>query len=183
MPLLPSDSLRAAGILSVVGASILDGWVGFALFFLVLGALFIPRALGTSLWLDVSYGVTLLVAGWAALLDWYLAVPGLDLVVHGAATGLIGAVTWQVLVRVGALPHHDDVRLDRPRLGTFVATAGAAVTLAVVWEFLEWGGHTWIDDRIQVGYLDTIGDLAAGAVGAVVAALIASRTSMAEPTA
>ncbi|MFS0885811.1 hypothetical protein [Aeromicrobium sp. 179-A 4D2 NHS] len=181
MPLLPSDTLRAAGLVSVLGATILDGWVGFALFFLVLGALFIPRALGTSAWLDVTYCATLLIAGWAALLDWYLAVPGLDLVVHGAATGLIGAVTWQVLVRAGALTHHDDVRLERPRLGTFVVTAGAAVTLAVVWEFLEWIGHTWVDERIQVGYDDTVGDLAAGAVGAVVAALLVSRTSAAEP--
>lgn len=181
MPLLPSDALRAAGIVSVVAATTVDGWVGFALFFLVLGALFIPRALGTSLWLDVTYCATLLIAGWAALLDWYLTVPGLDLLVHGAATGLIGAVTWQVLVRVGALPHHDDVRLERPRLGTFVVATGAAVTLAVVWEFLEWMGHTAIDDRIQVGYNDTIGDLAAGAVGAVVAGLLVSRTSAAEP--
>ena len=181
MPLLPSDALRAAGIGSVLAATIVDGWVGFALFFLVLGALFIPRALGTSLWLDVTYCATLIVAGWAALLDWYLAVPGLDLVVHAAATGLIGAVTWQVLVRVGALPHHDDVRLERPRLGTFVVTTGAAVTLAVVWEFLEWMGHTWIDDRIQVGYNDTVGDLAAGAVGAVIAGLFVSRTAAAEP--
>lgn len=181
MPLLPSDALRAAGVVSVVAATVIAGWVGFALFFLVLGALFIPRALGTSLWLDLSYCATLLIAGWAAQLDWYLAVPGLDLVVHGAATGLIGAVMWQVLVRVGALPHHDDVRLDRPRLGTFVVTSGTAVTLAVVWEFLEWMGHTWIDDRIQVGYDDTISDLAAGAVGAVVAALLVSRTSAAEP--
>ncbi len=181
MPLLPADALRGAGILSVVAATIIGGWVGFALFFLVLGALFIPRALGTSLWLDATYCATLLVAGWAAQLDWYLAVPGLDLVVHGAATGLIGAVTWQVLVRVGALPHHDDVRLQRPRLGTFVVTSGAAVSLAVVWEFLEWMGHTWIDDRIQVGYEDTLGDLAAGAVGAAVAAMLVSRTSAAEP--
>jgi len=181
MPVLPSDALRAVGIISVIAATVIGGWVGFALFFLVLGALFIPRALGASLGLDVSFCATLLVAGWAAQLDWYLAVPGLDLLVHAAATGLIGAVTWQVLVRVGALPHHDDVRLERPRLGTFVVTTGAAVALAVVWELLEWMGHTWIDDRIQVGYNDTVGDLAAGAVGAVVAALLVSRTSAAEP--
>lgn len=181
MPLIPSDALRGAGVLSVIGGTFVGGWVGFALFFLVLGALFIPRALGTSAWLDVSYCSVLLIGGWASQLDWYLAVPGLDLVVHAAATGLIGAVTWQVLVRVGALPHHDDVRLERPRLGTFVATSGTALALAVVWEFLEWMGHHWIDDRIQVGYNDTIGDLVAGALGAIVAASLVSRTSAVEP--
>ncbi|MET1133800.1 MAG: hypothetical protein ABWX60_10310 [Aeromicrobium sp.] len=182
MPLIVPDALRAAGIVSVVAATIHAGWIGFALFFLVLGALFIPRAVGTGPALDVTFCGALLLGGWAAQLDWYLAVPGLDLVVHAAATGLIAALTWQVLVKVGALATHDDPRLARPRLGTFVVTATTAVALAVVWEFLEWMGHTWIDDRIQVGYKDTIGDLAAGAVGALIAALVVSRTSAAEPS-
>ncbi|GAA3538297.1 hypothetical protein AFL01nite_13240 [Aeromicrobium flavum] len=181
MPLIASDALRAAGVVSVVAATIEGGWIGFALFFLVLGALFIPRAIGSAFLLDVAYCATLLIGGWAAQLDWYLAVPGLDLIVHATATGLIAVITWQVLVRAGALPGHADPRLERPALGAFVVTATSAVTLAVLWEFGEWLGHTYLDDRIQVGYLDTIGDLAAGALGAVIAALIVSRTAMAEP--
>ncbi|GAA2083979.1 hypothetical protein IDH50_05815 [Aeromicrobium tamlense] len=181
MPLIAPDALRAAGVVSVVAATIEGGWMGFALFFLVLGGLFIPRAIGTGPALDVAYCGTLLLGGWAAQLDWYLAVPELDIVVHAAATGLIAALTWQVLVKVGALPAHDDPRIARPRLGAFIVTITTAVALAVVWEFLEWMGHTWLDDRIQVGYDDTVGDLAAGAIGAVVAALVVSRTSAAEP--
>jgi hypothetical protein len=181
MPLIVPDVLRAAGVVSVVGATVEGGWLGFALFFLVLGALFIPRAIGTSSWLDVAYCGALLIGGWAAQLDWYRAVPGLDLIVHATATGFIAVITWQVLVRVGALPGHADPRLQRPGLGAFVLTATSAVTLAVLWEFGEWIGHTYLDDRIQVGYGDTMGDLAAGALGALVAALIVSRTAMAEP--
>lgn len=181
MPLIAADALRAAGVLSLVAATIEGGWLGFLLFSLVLGALFIPRAIGTMAWLDIAYCGTLLIAAWAAQLDWYLTVPGLDLVVHATATGLIASVAWQVLVRVGAIPTHDDSRLARPRLGTFVFTATTAVTLAVLWEFGEWLGHTWIDERIQVGYDDTITDLFAGTVGAVVAALLVSRTDAAEP--
>ena len=100
---------------------------------------------------------------------------------HAAATGLIGVVAWQSLVGIGALPHHDDARLPRPRSGSFVTATACGMALAVVWEILEWIGHTWIDDSIQVGYNDTVGDLVAGSLGAVVAALLVSRTSAAEP--
>ena len=47
-----------------------------------------------------------------------------------------------------------------------------ATTLALLWEMGEWFGHTRLDDRIQVGYEDTLGDLGAGVVGAVVAAVL-----------
>ena len=181
MPLIVPDVLRAAGVVSLVAATIEGGWLGFALFFLVLGALFVPRAIGSSPWLDLAYCGTLLFGGWAAQLDWYVAIPALDLVVHATATGLIAVITWQVLVRADALPRHHDPRIGRPALGAFVVTATSAVTLAVLWEFGEWLGHTYLDERIQVGYNDTIGDLAAGALGAVVAALIVSCTDMAEP--
>ena len=50
-----------------------------------------------------------------------------------------------------------------------VLTTATGTALAVVWEFGEWYGHTFLDSRIQVGYDDTIGDLAAGMVGALVA--------------
>ena len=95
--------------------------------------------------------------------------------VHAAATGLIAAVTTLSLVGLGVLSPVDDPRLARPRLTCAVVTAGLGVALATVWELLEWGGHTLLDDRIQVGYTDTMGDLAAGSAGAVVAAVLLSR--------
>lgn len=53
-----------------------------------------------------------------------------------------------------------------------ITTTCLGVALAVLWELGEWIGHTWIDERIQVGYDDTVGDLTAGAAGAVVAAVL-----------
>jgi hypothetical protein len=47
-----------------------------------------------------------------------------------------------------------------------------ALALASVWEFLEWWGYTYIDDSINVGYLDTLGDIAAGGLGGVVAGML-----------
>jgi hypothetical protein len=46
-----------------------------------------------------------------------------------------------------------------------------------LWEVGEWVGHTYLDERIQVGYNDTMGDLVADGLGALVAgALLASRS-------
>lgn len=174
--LVGADVLRGAALVSVVAGAASYGWVGFALFFLVLGATMLPRALGAPAALDASYCLSLLLGAWAAQLDWYLAISWLDLVAHAVATGLIAAMAHLALVLVGAVPALDGPsRLPRGRLGAGVLTATAGVTLALVWELLEWAGHTWVDERIQVGYADTLGDLAAGSVGAVVAGVLVAR--------
>jgi hypothetical protein len=169
------DGVRVAALISVVVGLIWYGGVAGALFFLVLGGTMIPRALQAPAALDASYCVAILFAAWAAELDWYLAVGWLDVVVHAAATGLVAAMAHLALVRIGAVAPVDDVRLRRPRLGSAVVTTTLGVTLAVVWEFGEWFGHTRLDDRIQVGYTDTMGDLVAGTVGALVAAVLLAR--------
>jgi hypothetical protein len=169
------DLLRLLALASLVVGTAAYGVIGFALFMLVLGGSMLPRAVAAPAALDLSFCATVLVAAWAAELDWYLAVDWLDVVVHAAATGLIAAVTHLALVRVGAAPGPDESRLRRPRLGSAVVTTSLGVMFATVWELLEWFGHTQLDDRIQVGYTDTLGDLAAGSVGALVAGVLLAR--------
>lgn len=157
------DLLRVAALVSVVVGASGWGFVGFALFMLVLGATMITRALGAPPALDVGYCAVLLLGAWAAMLDLYQRFAWLDTVVHAAATGLIAVVAYVVMVRAAMLPP------GVPRAGRVVVTAGAGTVLALVWELLEWGGHTLVDDRIQVGYDDTLGDLVSGLVGAALA--------------
>ena len=52
MPLIASDALRVAAVVSLVLGTVLYGWVGAALFFLVLGGVFVPRAVGAHQLLD-----------------------------------------------------------------------------------------------------------------------------------
>ncbi len=167
-PLRPvaTDLLRLAAALSVVLGTLGWGFIGFALFMLVLGGSMIPRALGTPAPLDLSFCATILVGAWAAMLDWYLAVSWLDVVVHAALTGLVGAIGYAALERLRLFGE------GMTRLGVVVVSSTLATTLALLWEMGEWFGHTVLDDRIQVGYEDTLGDLAAGVVGAVVAAVL-----------
>lgn len=163
---VPVDLVRVLAAVSVVPGTLGWGFIGFALFMLVLGGSMVPRALRTPAPLDLAFCTTILFGAWAAMLDWYVAVSWLDLVVHAAMTGLVGAVGYAALDRVGLFGR------DVPRTGVVVVSSTLATTLALLWEMGEWFGHTYLDDRIQVGYDDTIGDLAAGVVGALVAAVL-----------
>lgn len=165
-PVVGCDLLRVAALVSVVVATLGHGVLGFALFMLVLGGTMVPRALGAPAPLDAAFCSMLLLAGWAAQLDWYVEIRWLDVVVHATVTGLVAAVGYVALTRLGAY------RAGAPRAGVAITTTCLGVALAVLWELGEWIGHTWIDERIQVGYDDTVGDLTAGAAGAVVAAVL-----------
>lgn len=170
-----ADLLRVAAAASVVVGLLWSGGVAGALFFLVLGGTVLPRALEVPVALDVAFCAAILFAGWAAELDWYLAVGWLDVVVHAAVTGLVAALGHVALVRVGAIAPVGAGDLPRPRLGSAVLTTALGIALATLWEFGEWFGHARLDPRIQVGYTDTMGDLLAGTAGAVVAAVLLSR--------
>ncbi|PZR54391.1 hypothetical protein DNL40_04300 [Xylanimonas oleitrophica] len=184
--LVPGDVVRAVAAVSVVVGLARFGVIAGALFLLVLGGAFLARALALPTALDVGFGGTMLVAAWAAQLDWYLAISWLDLVVHAVATGLVAAVAHRLLVRLGAAPPVEGPPLDappvrrerRPRLGAGVLTAAAGTALATLWELGEWAGYTYLDSRIQVGYDDTVGDLAAGTAGAVVAGVLVARAGL-----
>lgn len=165
--LVPGDVVRVLALASVLVGTARSGVVGAALFLLVLGGTVVPRAVRAPAAVDVAYGATLLVAAWAAQLDWYAAVAWLDVVVHAVATALVAVMTLLVLRRAGVV----DLRAAGGWAGA-VVVVGAGATAAVLWEIGEWAGHTFLDDGIQVGYGDTVGDLAAGLAGSVVAALV-----------
>jgi hypothetical protein len=167
--------VRAASATSVLVGLAWFGAVAGALFFLVLGGTMLARALALPTVLDLAFCSTILFAAWAAELDWYVAVGWLDVVVHAAATGLVAAVAHLTLVRAGAVAPVDAPTLRRPRLGGWLVTSACGVALATLWEVGEWFGHTHLDDRIQVGYGDTIGDLVAGAIGSLAAGALLAR--------
>jgi hypothetical protein len=178
--------VRVAAVVSMLVALVGFGPVVGAVFFLVLGGTMLARALAAPRALDVGCGVTTLVAAWAAALDWYRAVGWLDLAVHLAATGLIAALAHLTLVRLGLARTPGPGAVDvwtpgaprRPRRGAGVVTASLGVALATLWEIGELLGNTLLDDRIQVGCTDTVGDLAAGAAGAVLAGALVTRGAL-----
>lgn len=167
-----ADVLRLAAMASLGWVVLRQEWVNAALFALVVGGLLLPRLLRSAPVLDLVYAAVVLFAAWAAVLDWYVAYNWLDVVVHAVATGLVTVTVHRLLVRAGTLPPPGRADLRRAGLGLVVAVLTLGMALGVLWEVGEWLGHTYLDERIQVGYDDTMGDLLADALGALIAGMV-----------
>lgn len=162
-----ADALRVLGLVAVIVAAI--GWGGTAagVMGLVLIGLVLPRFIGAAPAFDIGLGAILLVAGWSSVVDLYGTIPFWDLLVHFAAGGAIAAGIYLLLGFLELVPPPD---ASSSRLATaLVLTTCFGLAASAVWEMLEWLGHTYVDERIFVGYDDSIGDMALGALGALVA--------------
>lgn len=162
-----ADALRVLGLLAVIVAAI--GWGGTAagVMGLVLIGLVLPRFIGAAPAFDIGLSAILLVAGWSSVVDLYGAIPYWDLLVHFAAGGAIAAGIYLALAFADLLPAPDD---GSARLTTvLVLTTCFGLAASSVWEMMEWAGRTFVDERIFVGYEDTIGDMALGGLGALAA--------------
>ena len=165
--LLAADAVRLLGVMSAVAVLLWWSPVDIAVVALAMIGLVLPRFLGVRPALDAAFGVALLVASWFSVLGLYVSAPLVDLPVHLVVNGLVAAIAYVLLARLGVLPETLDV--GRPRLGVAVITTALGVVGGVLWEFGEWAGHTFVDESIFVGYTDTLGDLAIGALGALLA--------------
>jgi hypothetical protein len=178
---LTGDLLRVGGGASLLWAATAGEWVNAALFALVLGGLMLPRVVPTRPVLDATYGATVLFAAWCAVEDLYVKYAWLDNVVHLVASGLVAAVAHRLLVMASVLPHAADRSLRRGEVGVVVTVWAVGLALGTLWEAGEWFGHTYLDQRIQVGYTDTICDLMADCAGALVAGLVVARAARGGP--
>jgi hypothetical protein len=172
-----ADLLRVVGLASVAWSVGSRQWVDAALFALVVGGLVLPRLIAVPPVLDAVSGVVVLFAAWSAVLDLYVTYDWLDVVVHTIACGLVTASVHRLLVTRSVLPSPGERRLRRAGVGVVVMVLALGMLLGVAWEVGEWLGHTYLDHRIQVGYDDTMGDLLADGLGALLAGLLVLRSA------
>jgi hypothetical protein len=105
------------------------------------------------------------VAAWSNVLHWYTELLAWDKVVHAILTGLLATLGIIAAQRAGLLPR------ARHRAGLVAAAVALGLGLGAIWEMLEWTGNAITDAVIFVSYDDTVGDLAADGLGALVAGL------------
>ncbi|WP_144795656.1 hypothetical protein [Microbacterium paludicola] len=165
-----ADALRLIGFLSVVVALVMYSPTDAGILALATPALVAPRFVGLRGSADVVYCIIVLVAAWSNVFDIYRTVVGWDVIVHFVATGVLAGVAYLLLARLGILPlpgtpHHGTA------VGIIITTA-LGLALSALWEMIEWLGFTFISDNIFVEYDDTIGDMAAGGAGALVAGVL-----------
>lgn len=160
-----------AAVLTVVSllAGLLDGAVAVALFALVLLGHVVIRLAPLRPAVQAGTAMALPAAAWAAMADAYQRISWLDIAAHFAVTGLLAVLVTAGVNRAGWL------RPGGAAVGTVLLATTLGVLLAVAWEFGEWVGHTYLDPAIQVGYDDTVGDLAAGLAGSLTGGLLYRR--------
>jgi hypothetical protein len=164
-----ADAVRAVAILTVVVSTFTLPATDTAVLSMALPAVMLSRMLGLRSGLDLVTCVTVFVAAGSNVIDLYRSWTGWDLVVHAACTGVLAAVALVVLDDTGVL-----APTGRRRTPIVVATV-AGLALSAVWEMVEWFGYRFLTDSIFVTYDDTIGDMAAGGIGALVVGILASR--------
>lgn len=170
---LLADVVRVLGLLSILAAVVLLGPVETSLFLLVMLGMLVARALTVLPGFDAVYGLVLLLAAWSSVADLYARISWWDLVIHCATTGVLAVMTYFLLVQFGAVPgvrrpHRSSRSLP---LVVPVLVLALGLGLSVLWEMAEWWGHTFVDATINVGYEDTMADLAAGGLGALAAGI------------
>lgn len=109
---------------------------------------------------EIAVTIIAMVAALSSYLRLYERWPWWDLPVHMALTGVLAVIAARLIRREGA-----------------VWITGSGLVLSVVWEVLELWGHARIDPAVHVAPVDTAGDIAAGLVGAAVAAMLRRRTA------
>ena len=166
---IAADALRVLGVLSVVAGGIGWGLVEVAVFALTLLGMLLPRFLGVRPGFDIAIGGTLLVAAWSGVFELYTSIDWLDVVIHFAANGVLAGLIFVVAARVGIVA--DVAPGTASAIRSAVLTTAFGLSAGVLWEMGEWAGHTYIDSAIYVGYDDTIGDLAVGGLGSLLAGL------------
>ncbi|MCP1429857.1 hypothetical protein J3D45_002355 [Microbacterium foliorum] len=164
-----ADALRVIGVVAVGVAAIVLAPTDVGITALALPALMLPRMLGLRGWFDLTTCVLVLAAAWSNVFDLYRSVPGWDLLLHFACTGVLAVIAAVVLTRARIAPitRGDAVSARTP----LVLLPLTALALSAVWEMVEWLGLTYLSDEIFVTYQDTIGDMVFGGLGGLVAGL------------
>ena len=164
-----ADSLRVIGVIAVGVAAILLAPTDVGITALALPALMLPRMLGLRAWFDLAACVLVLAAAWSNVFDLYRSIPGWDLLLHFACTGVLATIAAVLLTRARIAPitRGHGVTAQTP----LVLLPVIALALSAVWEMIEWLGLTYLSDEIFVTYQDTIGDMVFGGLGGLVAGI------------
>ncbi|MEV7647276.1 hypothetical protein [Arthrobacter sp. NPDC089319] len=190
-----ADAGRLLGAVLVAASWLVAGWPAAAAMLLVCGGQWLLRWYLLGRPVDAVGQLVLLAAGWFSAVGLYHQVSWLDAVMHTLASLVVALLAAELLRaelltagRTPAVGASAPAGAPAPSAGSgshsgwtgvvvpAVVLVCVTVTLGVVWELGEWLGHTYITPEIGVGYDDTIGDLAANLIGAVLGAAVALST-------
>lgn len=164
----PGDVLRLLTALSIPAAWIVSGPLSSLVMALAAGGTWVLRYYARSRSEDLAGQAVLFLGGAFSVLGTYRTIAWLDVVVHVSMLAVLTTMLGNMLVHHGMLPAAGTRRQD---CGLLLSVTALGVLFAVLWEIGEWAGHSFITPEVGVGYADTIGDLAAGLLGSLLAAV------------
>jgi hypothetical protein len=173
-----ADVVRVLVVGSILAALLFFSPVDVAVFALVLLGCLIARALALAAAVDLATTLMLLVAAWSSVLGIYARIGWWDFVMHAAASGALAGMCYQLVARGAAFAAPPPTAAGRRnpaasyKAATVFLVLACGAALSIFWEFGEWWGHSYIDPAINVGYRDTISDLAAGVMGSLVTGVL-----------
>ncbi|MET3468166.1 hypothetical protein ACI2K6_04905 [Microbacterium sp. NPDC006705] len=170
-----ADAVRLCGVLSIVVAVLRFEPTDAGILAFALPALVAPRFVGVRPAFDIVCGITVLVAAWSNVVDLYRSVPPWDIPVHLVCTGVLAALAYIAAARVSIVPLPGAAGFRR-RTG-LINTTAFGLAFAALWEIVEWVGKAFVD-TILVTYDDTIGDMAVGGLGALIAGILVARVRL-----
>ncbi len=166
-----ADLLRVAALVSVLAALVWYPMEAVIRFGLVLLVLLVPRLVRVPRPFDAAFGATLLLAAWAGVAGWYTTVVWMDEAVHLVTPGATAAMCYLILASMDLLPDPQDPPIRHHRSSVTILTVSLGLAVASLWELYEWIANRVLVGTIQVGYDDTIFDLALGGLGSLLAGL------------
>ncbi len=165
-----ADGLRVLGVLGVVVAAIWFTPTDAGILAFTLPALVGARFIGVPPAFDIAFSVTVQIAAWSNVIDLYRTVEGWDVVMHLVCTAVLTAMIYELLARLDVVPGLGAPALRRRTV--IVAFTGIGLAISALWEMVEWVGFVGITDDIFVEYHDTIGDMAVGGLGSLIAGIV-----------
>jgi uncharacterized membrane protein YjdF len=114
----------------------------------------------------------MVLTGWGEATGLYDAVPWYDNLVHFLVPLLGAPVVYVALARLDVLPDPKDETHARHYVGIFVVTLALGLAIGAVWEIAEYFSDRVLGSQLSLGNADTVGDLLADGLGAVLGAAL-----------
>jgi hypothetical protein len=121
---------------------------------------------------ELGFILALALTGWGDALGLYDRFRHYDRLVHVLVPFVVAPIVYILLARADVLP---DLRASgerHHRIGIFVVTLAFGAAIGALWEVLEWCSDHTFGSSLQRGEADTIGDLIADTVGALIGAAL-----------
>jgi hypothetical protein len=166
------DLLRLALVIAT-GAALVAGNVAGALAFgFAAGFALLARVVNLPRLYDVGFVLVLTLHAAGEAFGWYDSLGWFDRVVHVVLPCLVAPVLYIGLARLDVLPDPRDETHARHYVGMAIVTFCLGMTVGGLWEIIEFVSDGVLGTELSEGNSDTVGDLAADALGSALGALL-----------